>query len=126
MRSEDGQKNVALRLLGRVKTNISLRDAVKLRSMQRHRQCRQPDSGHGTLKTHRWKYTVYCVVTIRGRMSGQRVVVFHQRFPKNILAAKPVLNARPLPYSEIRAEWGQLFPTVALNRRRSRASTRAS
>jgi len=35
MRSEDGQKNVALRLLGRVKTNISLRDAVKLRSMQR-------------------------------------------------------------------------------------------
>jgi len=45
--------NVALWLLHRVKTNISLRDAVKLRSMQRPAlTMQQPDSGRGAGVTH--------------------------------------------------------------------------
>lgn len=75
----------------------------------------------GGRETHRWKYTVYCVVTIRGRMSGQRVAAFPPAlsFRRIYLQRSRVLNTGPLArftrrMLEIRTEWGQLFSTATV------------
>lgn len=117
----DGGKNVALRLLGRVKTNISLRDAVKLRSMQRPTPTMQAAGqwpwhvGNTPVEIHR----VLCGNNTRQNERpvhrGVSPALFEEytcskaSFKREAFTRQRIL--------EIRAEWGQLFPTVALNQR---------
>lgn len=121
------RKRAALWPLGRVKTNISLRDAVKLRSMQRQASTMQQPwtavvtrgerCGNTPVEIHR----VLCGNNTRQNERPVRCDV-SPRFSKNIPTAKPGFKreaARSLArftrrqMLEIRAEWGQLFPTAA-------------
>lgn len=103
------------------------RDAVKLRSMPRQRRCTDNAAARATMRRRacgRWKHAagsmVYCVVTIRGRMSGRSGAARPRRFGFRRIPEPGILNAR----SHLRgggagntsSAGGQLFSTTVLNR----------